>query len=56
MGKRVLFVSTHGIGDLAMQFSGMGESFDSFEMTFIVTGEIEAKFEISITLRRQFSL
>ena len=44
MGKRVLFISTHGIGDIAMQFRAMGKSFISFEMTFVVTGDVEAKF------------
>lgn len=44
MKKSVLFVSTHGIGDIAMQFRAMGEYFTSFEMTFVVTGDIEAKF------------
>jgi ADP-heptose:LPS heptosyltransferase len=41
MKEKILFVSTHGIGDLAMQFSAMSNAFNDKTLYFIVSGKVE---------------
>ncbi len=43
MNKKILFISTHGVGDVAMQIASMGDFFSGCELSFVVTGDAEAE-------------